>query len=105
MDTTTLASLASLLERSGLLAGTTNLTAETGSTPVTGADCDSRVAAAGHVFVCKGAAFRPAYLTSALEAGAFFSCLATISTYASRIGAVFLPASHRQDDQWSRCGP
>ena len=70
MDTTTLASLASLLERSGLLAGTTNLTAETGSTPVTGADCDSRVAAAGHVFVCKGAAFRPAYLTSALEAGA-----------------------------------
>lgn len=70
MDATTLASLASLLERSGLLAGTTNLTAKTGSTPVTGADCDSRVAAAGHVFVCKGAAFRPAYLTSALEAGA-----------------------------------
>ena len=70
MDTTTLASLASLLEEQGLLAGTTNLTADAGATPVTGADCDSRVARAGHVFVCKGAAFKPAYLTSALEAGA-----------------------------------
>lgn len=36
---------------------------------VSGADCDSRFAAAGHLFVCKGAAFRPAYLTSALERG------------------------------------
>lgn len=70
MDTTTLASLAALLEGQGLLAGTHNLTAETGATPVTGADCDSRVVRAGHLFVCKGAAFRPAYLTSALERGA-----------------------------------
>ena len=70
MDTTTLASLASLLEEQGLLAGTANLTADAGATPVTGADCDSRVARAGHVFVCKGAAFKPAYLTSALGAGA-----------------------------------
>ena len=70
MNTTTLASLAALLDEQGLLAGTHNLTAEAGATPVTGADCDSRVARAGHVFVCKGAAFRPAYLTSALELGA-----------------------------------
>ena len=70
MNTTTLASLAALLDEQGLLAGTHNLTAEAGAMPVTGADCDSRVARAGHVFVCKGAAFRPAYLTSALERGA-----------------------------------
>lgn len=70
MNTTTLASLAGLLEEQGLLVGTRNLTAESGATPVTGADCDSRVVRAGHVFVCKGAAFRPAYLTSALDAGA-----------------------------------
>lgn len=70
MNTTTLASLAELLRAQGLLAGTSNLTAETGSTPATGADCDSRVASAGHVFVCKGAAFRPAYLAGALDAGA-----------------------------------
>lgn len=38
--------------------------------PITGADCDSRVAGAGHLFVCKGAAFKPAYLTTAVEAGA-----------------------------------
>ncbi|MDM8271629.1 Mur ligase family protein [Thermophilibacter provencensis] len=70
MNTTNLASLAALLEEQGLLAGTHNLTAEAGATPVTGADCDSRVVRAGHVFVCKGAAFKPAYLTSALEKGA-----------------------------------
>lgn len=70
MNTTNLASLAALLEEQGLLAGTHNLTAEAGATPVTGADCDSRVVRAGHVFVCKGAAFKPAYLTSALQEGA-----------------------------------
>ena len=39
-------------------------------TPVTGAACDSRCARPGNVFFCKGAAFRPAFLTSALEKGA-----------------------------------
>ncbi len=70
MNTTTLASLATLLTEQGLLAGTHNLTAETGTIPVTGADCNSRVVRAGHLFVCKGRAFSPAYLTSALEQGA-----------------------------------
>ena len=70
MDTMTLASLAALLDEQGLLAGTANLTADAGATPVTGADCDSRVVRAGHVFVCKGAAFKPAYLAGALQAGA-----------------------------------
>ena len=70
MDTTTLASLAALLDEQGLLAGTHNLTPELAATPVSGADCDSRVVRPGHVFVCKGATFRPAYLASALDAGA-----------------------------------
>ena len=70
MDTLTLASLAALLDEQGLLAGTHNLTAEAGAVPVTGTDCDSRVVRPGHVFVCKGAAFRPAYLAGALAAGA-----------------------------------
>lgn len=39
-------------------------------TEVSGCDCDSRVAAPGHLFVCKGQAFRPAYLASAVAAGA-----------------------------------
>ena len=67
---TTLSSLARLLDHEGLLATTANITAEKGTTPVTGVDCDSRVVAPSHVFVCKGAAFKPAYLTSALEKGA-----------------------------------
>ena len=67
---TTLASLARLLDHEGLLATTANITAEKGATPVTGVDCDSRVVVPNHVFVCKGTAFKPAYLTSALEKGA-----------------------------------
>lgn len=70
MDATTLASLAALLELNGLLAGTRNLSAATSDMLVTGADCDSRVVSPGHIFICKGAAFRPTYLTSALERGA-----------------------------------
>lgn len=70
MNTTTLASLAQLLAEKGLLAGTHNFPASPDAVSVTGADCDSRVAAPGHVFVCKGATFRPAYLQSALEKGA-----------------------------------
>ena len=37
---------------------------------VTGAACDSRAVRPGDIFVCKGAAFRPAFLASAAEAGA-----------------------------------
>lgn len=70
MDTVTLASLAALLSEHGLLAGTRNLGDAADSMPVTGADCDSRIAQPGHLFVCKGAAFKPAYLAGALERGA-----------------------------------
>ena len=38
--------------------------------PVTGAACDSRCVRPGNVFFCKGRAFKPAYLASALDAGA-----------------------------------
>ena len=68
MDTT-LTDLAQLLDREGLLDGKTNMH-DADTTVVTGADCDSRVAAAGHVFVCKGAAFKAAYLRAALDMGA-----------------------------------
>ncbi len=63
--------LAELLRHEGLLAGTTNLsTPPTEDVAVSGADCDSRVVEPGHLFVCKGASFKPAFLVSALEAGA-----------------------------------
>ncbi|MBP3883558.1 MAG: UDP-N-acetylmuramoyl-L-alanyl-D-glutamate--2,6-diaminopimelate ligase [Olsenella sp.] len=65
----TLTQIAALLEGEGLLVRAENLDGAAGETPVTGADCDSRKAAPGHVFVCKGAAFKPAYLASALDAG------------------------------------
>ena len=68
MDTTTLQALGALLAEKGLLTSTTCLPAQ--PLAVCGADCDSRVVEPGHVFVCKGARFDPAYLTSALEAGA-----------------------------------
>ncbi len=67
---TTLGSLVELLRREGLLLRVDGLTGDAAGQEVTGADCDSRVAAPGHVFVCKGAAFKPAYLTSAVERGA-----------------------------------
>ena len=67
---TTLGALAELLRTNNLLARTINLDAAAEATSVTGADCDSRVVAPGHVFVCKGAAFKPAYLVSAVESGA-----------------------------------
>ena len=66
---TTLHSLANLLRERGLLARTLHVD-DRDDVPVSGADCDSRVAAPGHVFVCKGAAFRPVYLQSAVEHGA-----------------------------------
>lgn len=64
----TLESLAQLLEERALLAAAHIEGAE--SVTVTGADSDSRVVRLGNVFVCKGVAFRPTYLTSALDKGA-----------------------------------
>jgi len=66
---TTLAALIDLLQGEGLLVSVTNPPTDAAAVGVCGCDCDSRVAAAGHVFVCKGRAFRPAFLTSALGAG------------------------------------
>ena len=66
---TTLLSIVELLRAEGLLVRAEHV--DPGQqVPVSGADCDSRVAAEGHVFVCKGAAFKPAYLVSAVNAGA-----------------------------------
>lgn len=66
---TTLESIARTLQGEGLLALAPNLLGK-GATPITGADCDSRRVAPGHLFVCKGAAFRPSYLEAAIAAGA-----------------------------------
>lgn len=75
---TTLGALASMLDERGLLARTVHLDGEARATAVCGADCDSRVVEPGHVFICKGKAFKPAYLTSALERGAVaYLCDAT----------------------------
>lgn len=65
---TSLTQLAALLEREGLLVAASHLESA-GNAQLTGADCDSRFAAPGHLFVCKGAAFREQYLRMALEAG------------------------------------
>ena len=70
MDTTTLKALGELLAEKGLLSSTANLDDPAALVSVTGADCDSREVRPGHIFVCKGSSFRPAYLTSALDAGA-----------------------------------
>ena len=66
---TTLQSLVELLRGEGLLSRVERLDAAD-ATSVSGVDCDSRVAAPGHIFVCKGAAFKPAYLASAVDKGA-----------------------------------
>lgn len=71
MDTFTAHTLARLLADKGLLADTVNLPEDPADSPtITGADCDSRVVEPGHLFICKGAAFKPAYLQSALDTGA-----------------------------------
>ena len=76
MDTT-LTDLAQLLRCEGLLDDRTSMH-DADPTDVTGADCDSRVAAPGHVFICKGAAFRADYLRDALDMGAVsYLCDAT----------------------------
>ncbi len=71
MGTTDLQALAAHLAKRGLLARASNLPSpDEAPTVVCGADCDSRVVAPGHLFVCKGIHFDPAYLTMAIEAGA-----------------------------------
>ena len=66
---TTFQALVELLEARGLLASATD-PGEAGPLPISGVDCDSRVVEPGHLFICKGVAFKPAYLVSALEQGA-----------------------------------
>ena len=68
MKTITLTDIARALEASGALASSIPVGAD--AVPVTGASCDSRSVRPGDLFVCKGAAFRPAFLESALAAGA-----------------------------------
>lgn len=66
MNTTTLASIARALDAAGAL-----VAAEPAAdVPVTGASCDSRQVRPGDLFVCKGAAFRPDFLTAAVGSGA-----------------------------------
>ena len=68
MDTLTLSQLAGELRAHDIAC---EVHAPTTTDPViTGAACDSRAVRAGDIFVCKGAAFRPAFLSSAREAGA-----------------------------------
>ena len=68
--TLTVAGVCDLLERHGLLERGVDPGDPAASEPVTGAACDSRCVRAGDAFFCKGAAFRPAFLASALEKGA-----------------------------------
>lgn len=68
MKTITLTDIARALEASGALASSVPVGND--AVPVTGASCDSRSVRPGDLFVCKGAAFRPAFLESALAAGA-----------------------------------
>lgn len=63
----TFTSLTELLKADNNLVSATQLTADL---PITGAACDSRCVRAGNIFFCKGRAFKAAYLTGALSAGA-----------------------------------
>ncbi len=64
-----LSSLVALLDEKGLLVETNGIERSSDEPAITGADCDSRFSAAGHLFICKGAAFRTQYLLTALEKG------------------------------------
>lgn len=80
MNTIAASSLAELLASHGLLDHTVNLVQDVPAhdPQVSGADSDSRFVQPDHLFVCKGAAFKPAYLTSALQKGAVaYLCDAT----------------------------
>lgn len=54
----------------GASAHTCSYTSAQLTTPITGIDCNSQVAAPQHIFACKGAAFKAAYLAQALAQGA-----------------------------------
>lgn len=71
MTTKTLTQLAQDLEAAGIHAAL-DLGAcdDASSLAVSGAACDSRAVRPGDLFVCKGAAFRPAFLASARKVGA-----------------------------------
>ncbi|WP_293835704.1 Mur ligase family protein [uncultured Parolsenella sp.] len=64
---TTLLELCDLLDANDILVSGIP---EEADANVTGAACDSRCVRKGNVFFCKGRAFKPAFLTSALETGA-----------------------------------
>lgn len=91
---TTLKQLAGLLQSEGLLASTAKLpNSFEEHVYVTGADCDSRMVEPGHLFICKGAAFKPDFLISALAAGAVGylcdeSLAATLATVAPHTPAL-----------------
>ena len=67
MSTVTLSDIAAAIAAGGVEVSPVGAT---DSVAVTGASCDSRAVRPGDLFVCKGAAFRPAFLRSALESGA-----------------------------------
>ncbi|WP_321973148.1 UDP-N-acetylmuramyl-tripeptide synthetase [Paratractidigestivibacter sp.] len=80
MDTLTLSRLADGLRNAGidveLRAGASAV-----DPAIAGAACDSRAVRASDLFVCKGAAFRPAFLSGAHEAGAVaYLCTETLAT-------------------------
>lgn len=59
-------------------AGDSEYTSAQLTCPITGIDCNSQVAAPQHIFACKGAAFKAAYLAQALAQGACcYMCEAT----------------------------
>lgn len=80
MNTTTFSQLARLLAEKNLLLQTPSAPEAPSTAPaaqaeldqleLSGCDCDSRVAAPGHLFVCKGATFKPTYLAQAISQGA-----------------------------------
>ncbi|MCI1933551.1 MAG: Mur ligase family protein [Atopobiaceae bacterium] len=67
---TTLTQLVDLLKDNDLLVNETVMLGRSSKDFICGADCDSRVADHNHLFICKGNAFKSAYLTAAVDAGA-----------------------------------
>jgi UDP-N-acetylmuramoyl-L-alanyl-D-glutamate--2,6-diaminopimelate ligase len=80
-----LSEYADLLREKGLLARA-ELPGGAGAETVRSLAYDSRKAAAGTLFICKGARFSPTYLEAALKAGAF-ACIADESAAAAGLGA------------------
>lgn len=69
-STATPAGIAGAATPAGASAHTCAHTSAQLTTPITGIDCNSQVAAPQHIFACKGAAFKAAYLAQALAQGA-----------------------------------